>query len=319
MNNGLAVGLAVGAGYVLGRTRKAKLALAVGTVVVCRRLDMGPRELVGVFSHPFRSIPQFKDIGDQLREDLRGVGSAAVGAVVNRQLHGLADRLRERTFDVRDRVYGAVGPGDERNSDEDLEDDLDGDFDEVHDEVHDEVLDDALDDDFDQDVDVDADEGFVGDSEQDLEDVDEEVDDDPDERDPEERDPEGLDPEGPDPEGPDPDEDGAERPTRATAPRTEQGRRPAAKEATGGGKSTSRHRTAARKTPAEKAPAKKTTTRKTAAKKTTTRKTAAKKTTTRKTAAKKTTPRKTAATKPAAEKAASSRKSASAREGRADG
>ncbi|MFE0096554.1 hypothetical protein ACFWZO_21375, partial [Streptomyces sp. NPDC059015] len=111
MNNGLAVGLAVGAGYVLGRTRKAKLALAVGTVVVCRRLGLGPRALVGVITHPFRGNPQFKEIGYQLREDLNGVGSAAVGAVVNRQLNGLADRLRERTLDVRDRVYGAVGPG----------------------------------------------------------------------------------------------------------------------------------------------------------------------------------------------------------------
>ncbi|MFJ6947818.1 hypothetical protein ACISU4_24755, partial [Streptomyces wuyuanensis] len=126
MNNGLAVGLAVGAGYVLGRTKKAKLALAVGTVVVCRRLDLGPRALVGVITHPFRSNTQFREIGDRLRDDLRGVGSAAVGAVVNRQLNGLADRLRERTLDVRDQVYGAVGPGAERHpDDEDREDDVD--------------------------------------------------------------------------------------------------------------------------------------------------------------------------------------------------
>ncbi|AWI32357.1 hypothetical protein [Streptomyces tirandamycinicus] len=164
MNNGLAVGLAVGAGYVLGRTRKARLAVAVGTVVVCRRLGLGPRALAGVISHPFRSNTQFKEIGDQLREDLRGVGGAAVGAVVNRRLTVLADGLRERTLDVRDRVYGAdrrLGPGERRDPDEDVDGGFEGelkdDFDDDPDGDLDGEFDEAVESDEDEDVDLDLD------------------------------------------------------------------------------------------------------------------------------------------------------------------
>lgn len=113
MNNRLAVGLAVGAGYLLGRTKKAKLALAVGTMVMGRKLELSPQALAKFASSQLQQNPQFKEIGDQLREDLRGVGHAATGALVNRQLSGLADRLHDRTLGVRDRAAGLLPGGDE--------------------------------------------------------------------------------------------------------------------------------------------------------------------------------------------------------------
>ncbi|MFD4628844.1 DNA primase [Streptomyces sp. NPDC058284] len=106
--NRMAVGLAVGAGYVLGRTKKAKLAFAVGTMVAGKRLNLSPKALGEMVTQQLQNNPQFKEIGDQLRQDLRGVGKAATGSLLNRQLEGLADRLHDRTADVQDRISGVV-------------------------------------------------------------------------------------------------------------------------------------------------------------------------------------------------------------------
>ncbi|OAR22762.1 hypothetical protein A8W25_24605 [Streptomyces sp. ERV7] len=108
MNNRLAIGLAVGAGYVLGRTKKAKLAFGIATMVLGKRLTLSPGALAEFAAGQLEHNPQFKEIGDQLREDLRGVGKAATGALVNRQLEGIADRLHDRTLDVQDRIAGVV-------------------------------------------------------------------------------------------------------------------------------------------------------------------------------------------------------------------
>ncbi|WP_329014581.1 DNA primase [Streptomyces sp. NBC_00690] len=110
MNNRVALGLAVGAGYVLGRTKKAKLAFAVGTMVAGRRMSAGPGALGQLITRQLGENPQFKALREQLRQDLGGVGKAATGALVSRQLDGLADRLHERTAGVQDRVKNAIAP-----------------------------------------------------------------------------------------------------------------------------------------------------------------------------------------------------------------
>ncbi|MFH8484306.1 DNA primase [Streptomyces longisporoflavus] len=104
--NRLGMGLAVGAGYVLGRTKKMKLAFAVGTMVAGKRMNLSPRAIGDLLSQQLQNNPQFKEIGDQLRGDLRGVGKAASGALLERQISGLADRLHGRTADVRDQLAG---------------------------------------------------------------------------------------------------------------------------------------------------------------------------------------------------------------------
>ncbi|WP_093798108.1 DNA primase [Streptomyces sp. Wb2n-11] len=121
MNNRLAMGLAVGAGYFLGRTKKAKLAFGIGTMVMGKKLQLSPRALAELASSQLQNNPQFKEIGDQLREDLRGVGKAATGALVTRQINAVADRLHDRRLDVEDRLAGVVPDDvpDLRDEDED--------------------------------------------------------------------------------------------------------------------------------------------------------------------------------------------------------
>ncbi|GGS40228.1 DNA primase [Streptomyces violaceus] len=116
--NRVGLGLAIGAGYLLGRTKKLKMAVAVGGLVAGKKLNLSPRMVADLLQEQLRNNPQFKEIGDQLREDLRGVGKAASGAMVERQIDALADRLHGRTAQVRDQLTGVVPGG----QDEDAED-----------------------------------------------------------------------------------------------------------------------------------------------------------------------------------------------------
>ncbi|MFJ1656686.1 DNA primase [Streptomyces sp. NPDC088337] len=106
--NRTALGLAIGAGYVLGRTKKMKFAFAVGSLVAGKRMQLSPKALAELVNQQLQNNPQFKEIGDQLRQNLRGVGKAASGALVERQIEGLAERLHGRTDQVREQLSGAV-------------------------------------------------------------------------------------------------------------------------------------------------------------------------------------------------------------------
>ncbi len=121
MMNRTAMGLAVGAGYLLGRTKKLKMALAVGSLVAGKKMNLSPKMLADVVNQQLKNNPQFKEIGDQLRQDLRGVGKAATGAMAERQMNALADRLHGRTTQVRDQLSGVLpsGSDDEEQGDED--------------------------------------------------------------------------------------------------------------------------------------------------------------------------------------------------------
>ncbi|WP_030662197.1 hypothetical protein [Streptomyces cellulosae] len=120
--NRVGMGLAIGAGYVLGRTKKMKLAFAVGSLVAGKKMNLTPKGVADLVSGQLKNNPQFKEIGDQLREDLRGVGKAASGAMVERQVDALADRLHGRTAQVRDQLAGVVPDVGSEDS-EDSEDD----------------------------------------------------------------------------------------------------------------------------------------------------------------------------------------------------
>ncbi|KUL75752.1 MULTISPECIES: hypothetical protein [unclassified Streptomyces] len=135
--NRVGLGLAIGAGYLLGRTKKAKMALAVGSVVAGKKLNLTPKALAELVTTQLAGNPQFKEIGDQLRQDLRGVGKAASGALVERQIEAIADRLHGRTAEVREQLAGGGSSsrdedghdeedeepeGDEPRADEDADD-----------------------------------------------------------------------------------------------------------------------------------------------------------------------------------------------------
>ncbi|SDC52732.1 hypothetical protein [Streptomyces prasinopilosus] len=126
--NRTALGLAIGAGYFLGRTKKLKMAVAVGGLVAGKKLNLSPKMIGDLVSTQLRNNPQFKELGDQLRGDLRGAGKAASGALVERQLNTLAGKLHGRTAEMRDQLSGA-GRRSDREADDEY-DDEDAEYDE---------------------------------------------------------------------------------------------------------------------------------------------------------------------------------------------
>ncbi|MFH9980871.1 PE-PGRS family protein [Streptomyces sp. NPDC017179] len=126
--NKVGLGVAIGAGYLLGRTKKAKLALTLGSLVAGKKLNLGPSGIARLLNEQLANNPQLKEIGDQLRDDLKGVGKAASGAMVERQMNALADRLHGRTAQVRDELAGVVPQpgGDEESEEEAYPDEGDG-------------------------------------------------------------------------------------------------------------------------------------------------------------------------------------------------
>jgi hypothetical protein len=96
-----------------------KMAIALGSLVAGKKLNLGPGALADLARQQLRDNPLFKEIGDQLRQDLRGVGKAASGAMVERQVNSLADRLHGRTAQVREQLSGATGSAEERGGQED--------------------------------------------------------------------------------------------------------------------------------------------------------------------------------------------------------
>lgn len=123
MNNRLAMALAVAGGYVLGRTKKAKLAFGLGTMVLGKRLKLSPQQILGVVNKQLANNPALAGLRDELRDDLKGAGKAAAGALVTRQLNDLADSLHGRTQSVRERLNpGALFGGRDEDEEHDARD-----------------------------------------------------------------------------------------------------------------------------------------------------------------------------------------------------
>ncbi|MER6336256.1 hypothetical protein [Streptomyces tendae] len=119
---------AVAGGYLLGRTKKAKLAFAVGSYLVGRRVGLSPGQVLGQGLGSLQRAPQFQELSEQVRGELLTAGRAAVTAAANRRLTGLADTLRDRTDaltgegrrdDGRDEHGDRDGSWDEEAPDED--------------------------------------------------------------------------------------------------------------------------------------------------------------------------------------------------------
>ncbi|MFJ3146997.1 hypothetical protein ACIPJM_31715 [Streptomyces halstedii] len=122
-----AVALAVAGGYVLGRTKKAKLALALGSLVAGRRLGLNPQDLLTQGFKKVTELPQFQELSVEVKGQLLTAARTAATAMANRRIEGLVDSLRERTEGLR-------GPGEAKGEDEEREEEERGRDEEPEDE-----------------------------------------------------------------------------------------------------------------------------------------------------------------------------------------
>ncbi|MEV3950553.1 MULTISPECIES: hypothetical protein [Streptomyces] len=114
-----AVALAVAGGYVLGRTKKAKLALALGSLVAGRRLGLNPQDLLTQGFKKVTELPQFQELSVEVKGQLLTAARTAATAMANRRIEGLVDSLRDRTEGLR-------GPGEAKDEDEEREEEEGG-------------------------------------------------------------------------------------------------------------------------------------------------------------------------------------------------
>jgi hypothetical protein len=120
-----ALAAAMAGGYLLGRTKKAKLAFAVGSYLTGRRLGISPGQVLSQGLGRLQLTPQFQELSEQVRGELLTAGRTAFTAAANRRLTGLADTLRDRTDALNGggrRDDGAQEPEDEYDDHDEYDD-----------------------------------------------------------------------------------------------------------------------------------------------------------------------------------------------------
>src|SRR3954470_11199699 len=168
MNNAAKLGAGVAGGYLLGRTKKLKLAIGLGAWLMGKRLQMSPSQLAMQGLGQLRQSPEFGEITDRLRNEVGGAGRKALAAAATSRMESLAERLHDRTeglddqdedYDEQDDVYDDEAYDDEDEQDDDAPRDEDDAYDD-EDDYEDEQDDDAPRDeeeDYDEDEDEDDD------------------------------------------------------------------------------------------------------------------------------------------------------------------
>lgn len=107
MNDGLKVTVAITGGYLLGRTRKAKLAIALGSWLLGKRLDLKPQALAREAFDQMGRSPEVAKLAGNVRGELLSAGRAAAMSAMSTRLDRAADSLRDRT----DRIEQDLGAG----------------------------------------------------------------------------------------------------------------------------------------------------------------------------------------------------------------
>jgi hypothetical protein len=93
---------AVAGGYVLGRTKKGRMALTVATYLAGRRFSLEPRRLASEGMRKLGGVPQVAELQEQFRGEVLDSGRRALTAAANRGMASLADAISDRTARLRE-------------------------------------------------------------------------------------------------------------------------------------------------------------------------------------------------------------------------
>ncbi|WP_310723827.1 histone protein [Streptomyces sp. N2A] len=138
---------AMAGGYVLGRTKKGRLALTAASYLAGRQSGLDPRQLVSDSVRKLGDIPQVADLGDQLRGEVMDAGRKALTSAATRQLASLAETLQDRTrrlqlgpeeYEDEEEEEYEEEPGEEEEEPEEEEEEEEGAYDREDEEEPDE-------------------------------------------------------------------------------------------------------------------------------------------------------------------------------------
>ena len=107
VNENVKLGTGVVGGYLLGRTKKGKLALRLAFWAATRNSGLRPGELASRLARELRDSPEIADALVGVRRELGDVGRRLAGDALGRQLDVLADRLHDRTEQRRQEMAGS--------------------------------------------------------------------------------------------------------------------------------------------------------------------------------------------------------------------
>ncbi|MFI8908411.1 hypothetical protein ACIGV8_23190 [Streptomyces albidoflavus] len=124
MTKNVKIGVALVGGYLLGRTKKAKLAIGFGMFLAGKKLDLDPKKIGSMLA----SSPVLGGLSDQVRKDLVGATRTAATNALTQRATSFADSLHQRTL----RLDDPEAAREEEQRDADDADDTDAAEDEAH-------------------------------------------------------------------------------------------------------------------------------------------------------------------------------------------
>ncbi|WP_405774397.1 hypothetical protein [Streptomyces sp. NBC_00859] len=111
------IGVALVGGYLLGRTKKAKLAIGLGMFLAGKKLSLDPAQLGRMVA----DSPVLGSLNSQVRKELVEATKSAATSALTKRATGLADSLHERTLGLDD----PDGPRGKKARDADADDEPD--------------------------------------------------------------------------------------------------------------------------------------------------------------------------------------------------
>ncbi|MEV5541816.1 hypothetical protein AB0L13_33740 [Saccharopolyspora shandongensis] len=111
MKSGPQIALAIAIGYVLGRSRKMKLAIATAGVMAGRRLGVNPKDLLAQGGKAIVGSPELKKLTGEARERLMDAAKAAAIAAATNKIDSIGDNLTKRAAGLRASNVGAQASG----------------------------------------------------------------------------------------------------------------------------------------------------------------------------------------------------------------
>ncbi|MFE9461934.1 hypothetical protein [Streptomyces californicus] len=112
MTKNAKIGAALVGGYLLGRTKKAKLALGFGMFLLGKKMDLDPRQIGRMLA----DSPVLGSLNDQVRKELVDATKTAATKALTQRAGSLADSLQQRT-----QALGSTPEADDEEPEEDDE------------------------------------------------------------------------------------------------------------------------------------------------------------------------------------------------------
>ena len=118
MSSSSRVGAAIAAGYFLGRFKKLRLALVVGSALANKNVRTSGLGLLQKGTEGLTSSPEAKKLTEQISSQLMQAGRAAAVTAAASRIDALSDRLNERSAELRDLASLPVGEEEEEQDEE---------------------------------------------------------------------------------------------------------------------------------------------------------------------------------------------------------